>query len=171
MSSTRYQFQKKTILITGGTGDIGQASAHRFASDGASVIILDISKEKLHRTTEELRVHGVPVSAYYCDVTRSAEVRQVVDRAVTEFERIDYLFNNAGYQGAFAKTDEYPDNDFKIVIDVNILGVYNMLKVVAAAYASDGWWCHHKHGEYGGRGRSTQYAGLFSLQSRSYWYN
>lgn len=130
MAAARHQFQGKTILITGGTGDIGRASAHRFALDGARVIILDINEERLHETIEELKVYDVQTAAYLCDVTDNAEVRQVIDRAVTQFERIDYLFNNAGYQGAFAKADEYPEDDFKMVIDVNVIGVYNMLKVV-----------------------------------------
>ncbi len=131
MASARYRFQEKTVLITGGGGDIGRASAHRFAMDGASVVILDIDEKKGLETAAELEGYGGRVSSYACDVTRAAEVGATIERAVAEHGRIDCLFNNAGYQGAFAKTDEYPDDDFQRVVDVNIVGVYNMLKAGA----------------------------------------
>lgn len=44
---------------------------------------------------------------------------------------LDYVFNNAGYQGVFARTDEYPEEDFQKVIDINVVGVFHVLKAAA----------------------------------------
>ena len=80
---------------------------------------------------EALRAHGSDVEAYCCDVTDGEQVAATVSRAVTRFGRIDYLFNNAGYQGAFVKTFDYPEEDFRKVIDINVVGVFNVLKAVS----------------------------------------
>lgn len=126
-----YSFQEKTILITGGAGDIGKATAHRFAQGGADIVLLDINKDKLDEAAEELREYKASVHAFCCDVTESDTVEQTFDNALERAGRINYIFNNAGFQGAFAPTDRYPEEDFRKVIDINVLGVFNVLKVSA----------------------------------------
>ncbi|MEH2109230.1 SDR family NAD(P)-dependent oxidoreductase [Nostoc sp.] len=126
-----YHFAGKTILITGGAGDIGRATAQRFAADGAGVVLLDLNEAKMAEVTHELEVHKIPVLSFRCNVTASEEVAQAFSAAVEQFGRIDYIFNNAGYQGVFAKTDEYPEEDFQKVIDINVVGVFHVLKAAA----------------------------------------
>jgi NAD(P)-dependent dehydrogenase (short-subunit alcohol dehydrogenase family) len=126
-----YDFAGKTILITGGAGDIGRATAKRFAADGAGVVLLDLNEAKMAEVTHELEVYKTPVAAFRCNVTASEEVAQAFSSAIEQFGRIDYVFNNAGYQGVFAKTDEYPEDDFQKVIDINVVGVFHILKAGA----------------------------------------
>ncbi|MEH2155382.1 SDR family NAD(P)-dependent oxidoreductase [Nostoc sp.] len=126
-----YHFAGKTILITGGAGDIGRATAQRFAADGAGVVLLDLNEAKMAEVTHELEVYKIPVLSFRCNVTASEEVAQAFSAAVEQFGRIDYIFNNAGYQGVFAKTDEYPEEDFQKVIDINVIGVFHVLKAAA----------------------------------------
>lgn len=126
-----YQFAGKTILITGGAGDIGKATAHRFAANGAAVVLLDLNAAKMADVAHELETYDVPVATVSCDVTNSEDVAKAFTAAIEQFGRVDYVFNNAGYQGAFAKTDEYPDDDFQKVIDINVVGVFRILKVAA----------------------------------------
>jgi NAD(P)-dependent dehydrogenase (short-subunit alcohol dehydrogenase family) len=130
-TNARYHFDGKTILITGGAGDIGKATAHRFAADGAGVILLDLNEAKMVEVAQDLEKHNVTVGTFRCDVTSAAEVAKAFDRAVEQFGRIDYVFNNAGYQGVFAKTDEYPEDEFQKVIDINVVGVFHVLKAAA----------------------------------------
>ncbi|MEH2118686.1 SDR family NAD(P)-dependent oxidoreductase [Nostoc sp.] len=125
-----YQFAGKTILITGGAGDIGKATAHRFAANGAGIALLDLNEPKMANVAEELKSYNVPVSTFCCDVTAS-DVGKTFTDAVKQLERIDYVFNNAGYQGVFAKTDEYPEDDFQKVININVVGVFHILKAAA----------------------------------------
>ncbi|WP_172657355.1 SDR family NAD(P)-dependent oxidoreductase [Myxosarcina sp. GI1] len=126
-----YNFRGKTILITGGAGDIGKATARRFAENGAEIVLTDINEAKMAEVAEELKAYGTPIHTFCCDVTQAKEVKQVFTEAVKQVKRVDYVFNNAGYQGAFAKIFEYPDNDFRKVIDINVVGVFNVLKAAA----------------------------------------
>ncbi|MBW4597111.1 MAG: SDR family oxidoreductase [Brasilonema angustatum HA4187-MV1] len=126
-----YQFAGKTILITGGAGDIGKATAHRFAANGAGVVLLDLNEPKMADVAEELKSYKVPVATFSCDVTTADDVAKAFTATVEQIGRIDYIFNNAGYQGAFAKSDEYPEDDFQKVININVVGVFHVLKAAA----------------------------------------
>lgn len=130
-ATATYQFAGKTILITGGAGDIGKATAQRFAANGAGVILLDLNEAKMADVAQELKQYNVPINAFPCDVTRPESVATAFSNAVAQSEKIHYIFNNAGYQGVFAKTDEYPEDDFQKVIDINVTGVFYVLKAAA----------------------------------------
>ncbi len=126
-----YSFQGKTILITGGAGEIGKATAHRFAANGAGIVLLDINENQMAQVAQELQSYDTAVHTFRCDVTNSEQVAQAFAGAVQQVGQLDYVFNNAGYQGAFAKTDEYPEADFQKVIDINVIGVFHVLKAAA----------------------------------------
>jgi NAD(P)-dependent dehydrogenase (short-subunit alcohol dehydrogenase family) len=68
----------------------------------------------------ELEAYKIPVATFGCNVTDPDDVAQAFSGAVEQFGQIDYIFNNTGYQGVFAKTDEYPEEDFQKVIDQEI---------------------------------------------------
>ncbi|MBS3933544.1 MAG: SDR family oxidoreductase [Truepera sp.] len=126
-----YDFTNRAIVITGGAGDIGKAVAHRFAASCANVVLTDIDEAKLAAVVADLRAYRTGIEAYTCDVTDSSQVEAMVAAAIARFGRIDYLFNNAGYQGLFVKTPDYPEDDFRKVIDINVVGVFNVLKAVS----------------------------------------
>lgn len=133
-----YNFQGKTILITGGAGEIGNATAHRFAQDGADIVLLDINETKMAAVAQALKHDGNSVHTCRCDVTSFDEVKQAFAEAIEQVGRLDYVFNNAGYQGAFAKTDEYPEADFQKVMEINVVGVFHVLKVAAQQLRDSG---------------------------------
>lgn len=133
-----YDFAGKTILITGGAGDIGRATAHRFATDGAGVALLDLNEDKMAEVARELDFYGVPVSTWRCDVTDARQVAQAFAGAIETMGQIHYVFNNAGYQGLFTTTDEYPEDDFRKVIDINVIGVFQVLKAAAQTLRDSG---------------------------------
>jgi 2-dehydro-3-deoxy-L-rhamnonate dehydrogenase (NAD+) len=137
-ATATYQFAGKTILITGGAGDIGKATAHRFAANGAGVVLLDLNEPKMLDVAEELKSYNVPVATFSCDVTAADDVTKAFTAALEQFGRIDYVFNNAGYQGVFATVDEYPDDDFQKVININVVGVFHVLKAAAQNLRSGG---------------------------------
>jgi 2-dehydro-3-deoxy-L-rhamnonate dehydrogenase (NAD+) len=130
-----YNFAGKAILITGGAGDIGRATAHRFASSGAGVVLVDLNEPKMADIAQELQRFNVPIVTLRCDVTQYKEVAQTFAEAAVQLKqanhRLDYVFNNAGYQGVFATTDEYPEDDFQTVMEINVLGVFHVLKAAA----------------------------------------
>lgn len=127
-----YNFAGKTILITGGAGDIGQATARRFARDGAGVVLVDLNEDKLTEAVQSLKQYEVPAVDWVCDVTDAEAVDQTFAQAVEKMGQIDYVFNNAGYQGVFATSDRYPEEDFRRVVEINIVGVFHVLKAASA---------------------------------------
>ncbi len=131
MAPATYDFKGTTLLVTGGAGDIGRAVAVRCATDRASIALVDLDDAKLASVVEELHEAGYDVEGYACDVTDAEQVSATVAAAEARFGRIHHLFNNAGYQGAFAPTADYPADDFRKVIDVNVVGVFNVLRAVA----------------------------------------
>ena len=78
MSATAtYDFQGKTILITGGAGEIGKATAHRFAASGATIVLLDINEMRLAEVAQGLKDYGNPVYTMRCNVTDAQEVAEM----------------------------------------------------------------------------------------------
>jgi NAD(P)-dependent dehydrogenase (short-subunit alcohol dehydrogenase family) len=126
-----YDFSGKAIFITGGAGDIGRATAQRFAAGGAGIILADLNEAKMADVARELEIFKVPVVSLRCDVTQYDDVAKAFADAAAQLGQVDYVFNNAGYQGVFAKTDDYPEDDFQKVININILGVFHVLKSAA----------------------------------------
>ena len=126
------RFKGKVALITGAGGDIGLATALRLAEEGASIALLDIVEDKLSASKVKVEAKGVRAEAYICDVTNADAVKDTVARVVADFGAIDLLFNNAGYQGAFAPVHEYDVADFARVMDINVTGAFSILKEVSA---------------------------------------
>lgn len=131
IAQATYNFEGKTILITGGAGDIGQATAQRFAASGAGIVLLDLNEANLAKASKALAVHNGSIATFCCDVSDADQVAQAFKSAINQCGQIDYVFNNAGYQGVFAKTAQYPIEDFQKVIDINVMGVFYVLRAAA----------------------------------------
>jgi 2-dehydro-3-deoxy-L-rhamnonate dehydrogenase (NAD+) len=125
-------FSGRVVAITGAAGDLGRAAAMRLAHAGAGLVLLDVAEEPLQALARELEAEGAAAIALPCDVTDRAAIDAAIAAATERFGRIDGLFNNAGYQGAFAPTDVYPTDDFERVLAVNVTGAFLVLRAVAA---------------------------------------
>lgn len=125
-------FEGKVALVTGAAGNIGRAVALLLAQRGATVVAadLDASADALDET---VALCGPDALAIHFDVTDSAKVVTAVDDAAQQVGVADVVFNNAGYQGEFANTLDYAEADFRRVLDVNVTGVFNVLKAAASA--------------------------------------
>src|SRR5690242_13635679 len=88
---------KKTVLITGGTGGIGRATADGLASLGASVAITGRDAGRAEDAAQQIRAAtGVRVDVFVADLSSQSEVRRLADRALGRLSRIDVLVNNVG---------------------------------------------------------------------------
>ncbi len=85
----------KVAVITGAAQGIGRGIAHRFAEEGAAVVVADIQEERGSATTEELKGKGARASFVHTDVTDEAQIKRMVDQAVEEYGRLDVLVNDA----------------------------------------------------------------------------
>jgi len=121
-------FKNKIALITGGCSGIGKATALKFASHCARIIILDANEEKGCKTIQEITTAGGEGSFYRCDVSKENEVKAVMADIKEKFGYIDYAYNNAGIGGEFARVADYPVDDWHKVIAINLTGVFLCMK-------------------------------------------
>ncbi|MGD9797903.1 MAG: SDR family NAD(P)-dependent oxidoreductase [Acidimicrobiia bacterium] len=90
------QLQGKVAIVTGAGSGIGRASANRFASEGAAVVVADVRGKRAAGTADEIVAAGGRAVASETDISDPAQVEAMVALAVAEFGRLDVLFNNAG---------------------------------------------------------------------------
>jgi len=118
----------KAVLITGGASGIGRAAAEAFAREGARVVIADLDEKGGRTTVEKLRAGGAEAHFVRADVARSADVAALVAKTVSLYGRLDCAFNNAGIEGAVSPIVDYPEDTFRRVLEVNVVGVFNCLR-------------------------------------------
>jgi len=118
----------RAALITGAASGIGRASAIAFAAAGASVALVDIDAEGLADTAEAARAPGSRAEALVADVTDLRQVSDAVARAVEVFGRLDAAHNNAGVPGPYVPLDEYEEEDFMRVLQVDLAGVWRCMR-------------------------------------------
>jgi len=121
----------KTVLVTAAAGTgIGSAVAKRCIEEGARVMISDIHERRLAEATDALaEVAGAPVPGRLCNVTREAEVRALIDAAVSELGHLDVLINNAGLGGT-ANVVDMTDEQWNAVLDITLTGTFRMTRAV-----------------------------------------
>ncbi len=122
------QLDGKVALITGAGSGIGRASALAFAREGAKVAVADIVVEGGEETVRMVKEAGGEAFFVKVDVSNAADVEAMVNTVVDTYGRIDCAYNNAGIEGRLASTDEYPEDVFDKVIDINLTGVWLCMK-------------------------------------------
>jgi glucose 1-dehydrogenase len=118
------RFADRVVVITGGAGGIGRATATRFASEGARVVIADLDADAAHAAADAIVREGGTAVSVGADVTRYEEVERVIALATSRYGGLDVLFNNAGAVVHKPLLDHDPD-DFDAVVRVNQHGVFN----------------------------------------------
>ncbi len=118
------------VVITGASSGIGRATALRFARSGAALVLAARGADALESVAAECATLGAETEIRPTDVTDEEGMRQLAERTVERFGRIDVWVNNAGV-GVFGPIDELPTEDIRRVLDVNILGyVYGIRAVL-----------------------------------------
>ncbi|MEI2264897.1 SDR family NAD(P)-dependent oxidoreductase [Erwinia sp. CGal63] len=115
------RFQQKVVVVTGAGSGIGQAAAERFASEGASVVLVGRTKEKLEKT-QALLAQGEHLVAP-CDVGEAEQVEQLAKTVQEKYGRVDVLVNNAG-QIVQGRIHEIALEDWKSLMKVDLDGVF-----------------------------------------------
>ena len=121
---------KQTAIVTGGSRGIGRAVAMRLAKDGMNLVINYRGNSAAAEETERLcRELGAEVLLVQGDVSRAEDCEKLAAQAKDAFGRVDVLVNNAGItrDGLLARMTE---EDFRAVLDVNLVGPWNMMKAV-----------------------------------------
>jgi len=125
----------RTAIITGGASGIGAASARMFVAEGARVLIADMRPSPGEALAKEL---GDSAAFLRVDVTREADVQAAVEEALNRWQRLDCLFNNAGFGGALGPIESTSVEDFDLTFDVLLKSVFLGIKHAAPAMRRQG---------------------------------
>ena len=120
----------KVALVTGASQGLGRALALAYAEEGAKIVINSRNESSIKPVAEKAEGKGAEVLALAADVSDGGDVQRLVDAAVERFGRIDVLVNNAGVLGPRVAIEEFPEDEWRKVIDANLTGPYLVSKAV-----------------------------------------
>ncbi len=134
----RIDLADRMAVVTGGAQGIGRAIAERLLASGARVTLWDHDRARAEATVAELGGNGAggPVAYVGVDMTDWGAVRSAAARTEAEMGRIDILVNNAGISGVNAPLADYPVEEWRRVIDLNLSGVFHGCKAVVPGMAA-----------------------------------
>ena len=131
----KFSLKGKSGIVTGGGSGIGKGMATGLVQAGAEIVIAGRKRERLEETARELRQFGGPVIPVQADVSKMEDIKNLVDRAVKEFGKIDFLFNNAGIIRRNSAED-FSERDWDDVININLKGPFFLAQAVARVMIS-----------------------------------
>ncbi len=121
------RYRDSVVLIAGSTSGIGEATAHAYAREGASVVVCGRRQERGNAVVTAIREAGGEASFVQADVREPEQVRHLVERTVETYGRLDIAFNNAGIEGprgGFDEIDIDGDGGYRDVMRTNVDGVF-----------------------------------------------
>ncbi|MFY0992927.1 3-hydroxyacyl-CoA dehydrogenase [Halomonas sp. C05BenzN] len=135
------KFQYNTFIVTGGASGLGAATVRALHDAGANVVIADLNAERGEALAAELNTQGAGERIRFrrTDVTSESDAQAVVDLALEAFEGLQGLVNCAGVGDPAKVVDRHgeplPLDTFTRIVNINLLGSFNMLRLAAAAMA------------------------------------
>ncbi|MBS8227485.1 SDR family oxidoreductase [Vannielia litorea] len=131
-------FKGKTVIVTGASRGIGEATARHFAALGAHVVLAARDEARIRAIAAELEAEGHAACAWPTDVADEAQVAALVAATLEETGRLDLLVNNAGLIDPIARLGESTPEAWGRVVDVNLKGVYHGLRHAIPAMVAQG---------------------------------
>jgi NAD(P)-dependent dehydrogenase (short-subunit alcohol dehydrogenase family) len=128
----------QVVLITGGLTGIGRAAAVAFARKGAKVVVAGRRDEAGKELVKELRSLGAEAEFIKTDVREEDDVRNMVDKTVARFGRLDVAVNNAATEGQVGPITEQTAESFAATFETNVLGVVLSMKHEVRAMQAQG---------------------------------
>ena len=130
--------QGKTLIVTGAAGGIGRAACGVLAAAGANVVVSDIVEDSGRATVEAVRASGGAAVFVKADLAQEADVRALVERAVSSYGRLDGAFNNAGLEQCALPLHELTTEQWERALRVDLTSVFWCLKYQVLAMLATG---------------------------------
>lgn len=127
-----FDLHGKVALITGGSRGLGLQMAHALGEAGAKLALVARKPDELASAKAELEAKGFTAKIYPADLSKRAVIAPLVDAVMKDYGRIDVLLNNAGASWG-APAEDYPDEAWDKVMDLNITAMFMLTRAVARA--------------------------------------
>ena len=130
--ATMGRFESKVVLVTGSSSGIGEATARRFAAEGAAVVVNSSTSVDAGRAVaDDLVSQGAVASYVQADVSDAEQRRHLVEATLSEHGRLDVLVNNAGVTKVIPHhdLDAVTEEVFRRILDVNLIGTFELTKL------------------------------------------
>lgn len=128
----------KVAIVVGGTGAIGGAVGLAFARAGARVVLAGRNEGAAAASLQAIRQLGTEALFIPADVTRAGDLERLVTETVARFGRLDYAFNNAGWEGPEVPTADIEERDWLTMLDIKLSGVWRGMKYQLAHMSAHG---------------------------------
>lgn len=122
------RLEGKVAIITGAGAGIGEAIAHKFAKEGASVVVNGLPDDPIEEVVSAIRHYGGKAISYAGDISQEFHAQNCVQTAINAYKKLDILVNNAGVFLATGETQDYPIDVFDETIRMNIRSAFLMTK-------------------------------------------
>ncbi len=129
MIAEQFSLKGKTAIITGASKGIGKAIAQAFGQQGANLVISSRNKESIDQLVSEFKKIGISAEGTVAHMGNPDEIRNLVEFAINQFNRIDIVVNNAAINPVFGSILETSDEAFNKIIDVNVKGPLELSKL------------------------------------------
>jgi NAD(P)-dependent dehydrogenase (short-subunit alcohol dehydrogenase family) len=121
-------FKGKVAFVTGAANGIGRATAIAFATEGADVVVADVSEKGIQETARLIEEAGGKALAILCDVQNSEEIKKALDQAVKKFGRLDVAFNNAGIEQPTKELTAITEDEWDKLMNIDLRGIFLCMK-------------------------------------------
>jgi NAD(P)-dependent dehydrogenase (short-subunit alcohol dehydrogenase family) len=147
------ELEGKVAMISGGSKGLGAALARRFAEEGAAVSLCARGGAALREVCRELEDGGARCLAVEADVADADAVERWFDATVEELGRVDAVVNNASLLGPRVAIEDYPEEDWREVVEVNLTGAFLVARAAVPRLAGGGGSLIHVSSGVGDHGR------------------
>jgi len=144
MFRNMFSLSGKVALVGGGAGGIGATAAESFAALGATVLLTSQSQDKADKVAGMIRDNGGEAAGFQLNVSRMSDIENLVARLYSEFGQIDVLLNCIGSHRE-AKAEEYTEEDWDYIFNVNLKSAFFLSKAVASRQIEQGAGGKHIH--------------------------
>ncbi len=132
--TTNLRYPNRVVLITGASSGIGKGCAHEFVRAGAEVVICSNKEDEgtrvaadLQNSARQQRAGGA--SCVYCDVTKTEDIHNLIETTISKHGKLDCLINNAGWHPPHKAIDEFTEEDFRSLIDLNVVSIFTACRL------------------------------------------